>query len=90
MGPECPAVTVPPSKGVAVPAAQGQGAGLPEGFGRAKKANQRPPQCGARVLPRLAPVMAAPERGGVARRGQGGTRRHRAGATGACQGSPCG
>ena len=65
VGARHPAVTVPPSKGVAVPAAQGQGAGLPEGVGRAKTANRRPPQCGARVLPRLAPVRAAPDRGGV-------------------------
>ena len=38
------------------------------------------------MLPRLAPAMAVPDRGGVARRGQGGMRRHRAGDTGACQG----
>jgi len=90
VGARCPAVTVPNSKGVAVPAAQGQGAGLPEGLGRSKTANRHPPQCGARVLPRLASAMAVPDRGRVARRGQGGMRRLRAGDTGACQGGLCG
>jgi len=43
VGASCPAVTVPPSKRDAVSAAQGQGAGLPEGFGRAGTANRHPP-----------------------------------------------
>jgi len=46
VGARGPAVTVPPSKGVAVPAAQGQGAGLPEGYGRARTANRHPRSVG--------------------------------------------
>jgi len=42
------------------------------------------------VLLRLASAMAAPDRGGVARRGQGGMRRHRAWDMGACEGGLCG
>jgi len=47
----CPAVTVLPSKGVAVPAAQGQGAGLPEGYGRARTANRHPSSVGPGCCP---------------------------------------
>jgi len=51
VGARCPAVTVPPSKGVAVPAVQGQGAGLPEGYGRAGMANRHPPSVGPGCCP---------------------------------------
>jgi len=51
VGARFPAVTVPPSKGVAVPAAQGQGAGLPEGFGLAKTAKRHPPSVGPGCCP---------------------------------------
>jgi len=48
---KCPAVTVSPSEGVAGPAAQGQGAGLPEGFGRARTADRHPPSVGPPCCP---------------------------------------
>jgi len=51
VGARCPAGTVPPSQRVAVPAAQGQRAGLPEGFGRAKTANRHPPSVGPGCCP---------------------------------------
>jgi len=50
-GARCPAVTVPFSEGVAVPAAQSQRAGLPEGFGRARTANRHPPSVGPGCCP---------------------------------------
>jgi len=51
MGARCPAVTVRPSKGVAVPAAQGQRAGPPEGFGLSRAANWHPPSVGPGCFP---------------------------------------
>ena len=47
----CPAVAVPSSEGVAVPAAQGQGEGLPEGNGRTRTANRHPPRVGPGCCP---------------------------------------
>jgi len=51
VGARCTAGTVPPSKGVAGPAAQGQGVGLPEGFGWARRADRHPPSVGPRCCP---------------------------------------
>jgi len=63
VGARCPAVTVRPSKGVAVPATEGSG-GRPEGHGRARMTNRDPFHCGAWVLPRPEPVVAGPGRRG--------------------------
>jgi len=51
VGARFPAVTVPPSNGVSVPAAQDQAAGLPEGVGRARTANRHPPSVGPACCP---------------------------------------
>jgi len=42
-----------------------RGAGPPECGGRARTASRPAPQCGAQVLPRSSPAMAAPDRGGA-------------------------
>ena len=76
-----------------------RGAGPHECGGRARKASRRAPLCGARVLPRSSPALAAPDREGAPAGGKGvravavrGTRRRGARGAAACPGrarEPC-
>ena len=63
LGARCPAVTVRPAKGVAVPVTEGSG-GRPKGHGRVWTTNRELHPYGAWVLLRPEPVAAAPGRGG--------------------------